>query len=139
MHIKHTQHSNFLLLSALDKTSRVAFSSLKESFPTWKAVLNAQADAVENSIRCGGLAEVKTSNINKILQTLVEEGKIDLNGEPSLEYLRQLPTEDAKKAMLRFKGVGPKTVSCVLMFNMHRGEFPGLLIAFPPYLSLLFF
>jgi endonuclease III-like uncharacterized protein len=26
--------------------------------------------------------------------------------------------------VFRFKGVGPKTIACVLMFNMQRHEFP---------------
>jgi endonuclease III-like uncharacterized protein len=32
--------------------------------------------------------------------------------------------EAAKKELSRFKGVGPKTVSCVLMFCLQRAEFP---------------
>jgi endonuclease-3 len=32
--------------------------------------------------------------------------------------------EEAKKELTRFKGVGPKTVSCVMMFCLQRAEFP---------------
>jgi 3-methyladenine DNA glycosylase/8-oxoguanine DNA glycosylase len=61
-------------------------------------------------------------NIRSILQFLLAERKqyLTASGEPSLEYLRDMPTEEVKKELLRFKGVGPKTVSCVLMFNLHR-------------------
>lgn len=45
-------------------------------------------------------------------------------GEPSLEYLRSMETEAIKRELGRFKGVGPKTVSCVLMFTLLRPEFP---------------
>ena len=54
-----------------------------------------------------------------ILDTLVEE-----RGEASMEYLRDLSDEDIKNDLMRFKGVGKKTVACVLMFCLHRHEFP---------------
>jgi endonuclease III len=41
-----------------------------------------------------------------------------------MEYLREMSTEAVKAELSRFKGVGPKTISCVLMFNMQRHEFP---------------
>ena len=39
-------------------------------------------------------------------------------------YVRGLDDAAAKKELLRFKGVGPKTVACVLMFCLGRAEFP---------------
>lgn len=60
-----------------------------------------------------------------ILQTLLEERPKDCkDGEPSMEYLRQLTTEEIKAELGRFKGVGPKTIACVLMFTLAREEFP---------------
>jgi endonuclease-3 len=35
-----------------------------------------------------------------------------------------METEAIKRELGRFKGVGPKTVSCVLMFTLLRPEFP---------------
>jgi hypothetical protein len=35
-----------------------------------------------------------------------------------------MSTEDVKATLSRFKGVGPKTISCVLMFTLNRAEFP---------------
>ena len=54
-----------------------------------------------------------------ILNTLVEE-----RGKACMEYLRDMDDETAKQELSRFKGVGPKTVSCVLMFCLQRAEFP---------------
>lgn len=108
-----------------DKTSRVAFASLKAAFPTWKSVLSAKPGAVEESIRCGGLADVKAANIKAILRSVLAEYGADCSkGEPSLEFLRTWGTEEVKEYLLKFKGVGPKTVSCVLMFNLGREDFP---------------
>ena len=67
----------------------------------------------------------QTKRIKAILNTLLVDHSSDcLDGEPSMEWLRDLPTEVVKNELLKFNGVGPKTVSCVLMFNMDRGDFP---------------
>jgi len=108
-----------------DKNSRVAFASLKKTFPTWKRVYEAQPAAIEESIRHGGLAQKKTENILALLSSILNEyPQHCVGGEPSLDFMRALPTEEVKAKLLRYKGIGPKTVSCVLLFNMHREEFP---------------
>ena len=108
-----------------DKTSRVAFAQLKEAFPTYKQVLEASSAQVEDCIRCGGLAEMKTSRVKIILSSILDMyAEHCKGGEPSLEHLREVPTAEVKAILNGFNGVGPKTVSCVLMFNMAREEFP---------------
>lgn len=108
-----------------DKTSRVAFANLKKQFATWKEVLEADSADVEESIRNGGLAEIKTSRIKTILNTILSDyGDKCTDGEPTLQWMHEVPTKEVKDILSSFKGVGPKTVSCVLMFNMARHEFP---------------
>ena len=102
-----------------DTNSHRAFAILKHRFPTWDAVRKAKPTKVEDAIRCGGLAEIKVSRIQVILNTLVDE-----RGECSMEYLRDMPDDEVKAELSRFKGVGPKTVSCVLMFCLKRADFP---------------
>ena len=131
-----------------DRTSARAFASLKEALPTWEAVLAAPNEEVEDAIREGGLAEIKTARIKAILERVRSERLAareailsatsssavkseEVKGEEgeeegliSLEHLRLLPTDEVKRYLTSFKGVGPKTVSCVLMFTMGRAEFP---------------
>lgn len=57
--------------------------------------------------------------LQAILNTLVEE-----RGEASMEYIRAMNDGEIKEELMRFKGVGKKTVACVLMFCLHRHEFP---------------
>ena len=54
------------------------------------------AGKVENSIRMGGLAEIKTERIKAILSTLKEE-----QGKISLEYIRDMEDEDVKNELTR--------------------------------------
>ncbi len=77
------------------------------------------AGALEDAIRVGGLADIKAARIRAILDDLATQ-----RGSLSLEHLRQ-ESEDGVKAALRdYKGVGPKTIACVLMFCLRRPEFP---------------
>ncbi|MCQ2398734.1 MAG: hypothetical protein MJ052_05490 [Sphaerochaetaceae bacterium] len=42
------------------------------------------------------------------------------SGEISTGAAAVLPLEDAKKELMKIKGVGPKVADCVLLFGMHR-------------------
>ena len=102
-----------------DLNSERAFAGLKNTFATWDAVLAARVGDVADSIRSGGIADVKAARIQSILREIDRrEGAIDLdrliglNDEEVDEYLCSLP------------GVGPKTSACVLVFSMGRPAFP---------------
>jgi endonuclease-3 len=45
-------------------------------------------------------------------------------GATDLEFLKEKPTEEVKKILGKYKGVGPKTIACVLMFQLQRDDFP---------------
>lgn len=45
-----------------------------------------------------------------------------LSGETDLDSIRKMPYEEAKKQLMKIKGVGPKVADCVLLFGMYRTE-----------------
>ena len=45
-------------------------------------------------------------------------------GELALEFLKDLPIEEAKAWLVRIKGVGPKTAAIVLLFSLGMPAFP---------------
>ena len=55
------------------------------------------AGKVEDSIRMGGLAEIKTERVKAILSMLKEE-----QGKISLEYVRDMEDEDIKHELTRW-------------------------------------
>ncbi|XP_011087172.1 putative DNA glycosylase At3g47830 [Sesamum indicum] len=99
--------------------SERAFASLKSSIPTWEDVLAADSKCIEDAIRCGGLAPTKSSCIKNLLSCLLEK-----KGKLCMEYLRELSIEEVKAELSLLKGIGPKTVSCVLMFHLQHDDFP---------------
>ena len=106
------------------KNSTHAFRQLKQTFPTYDTLMALPKEKaiskLENAIRSGGLAQTKAQRIYDMLSTVQDE-----QGVPSLEYLRSYTSTAAiKKELSRFKGLGPKTISCVLLFTMGMEEFP---------------
>ncbi|KAI8909362.1 DNA glycosylase [Powellomyces hirtus] len=78
----------------------------------------ANVGDVEEAIRAGGLAAVKSKVIYNVLSITHEK-----YGTCSLEHLREAADVDAMKELMEFDGVGPKTASCVLLFCLRRESF----------------
>jgi endonuclease III len=96
-----------------------AFAQLKKRFDTWEKVRDADGQAVIEAIRSAGLANQKGPRIQMILrQITTERGSLDMN------FLRNLPDEEALDWLYKFNGVGPKTASIVLLFSLGKAAFP---------------
>lgn len=102
-----------------DQNRDRAFRRLKERFPTWEAVKNADVIQIEEAIRPGGLARTKAPRIKKALHAI--ENRC---GELSLDLLEQRSTEEAFAFLTSLDGVGPKTAACVLLFAFDKPIFP---------------
>ncbi len=102
-----------------DRNSGRAYSSLVATFGGWQDVAGANAEDIAESIRTGGLAEVKAVRIKQILgQILAQRGSLDL------AFLQGLPLTEARAWLLSLPGVGPKTAACVLLFSLGRPALP---------------
>lgn len=105
--------------STTNANSHRAFASLKQKFPTWEAARRARVTSIEAAIRSGGLAKQKSVRIKHLLNEIYERrGSLDLN------FLHSAPLEEAVAFLSSFKGVGPKTVACTLLFACNRPIFP---------------
>ena len=118
----------------------------------WEKVRKANIKDVYEAIKSGGLADVKSRDIQKILNLVheeMQERKVALQkgeedkandapeSEPdkvdeirkaehailSLDHLHLLNKDDAFNKLLSYPGIGPKTASCVLLFCMQRPSF----------------
>lgn len=94
-----------------DLNSFRAFAAMRERFPNWEEARDAPVDELAEAIRTGGLANVKAPRIQEVLREISEQ-RPDLN----LDFLYETPIEEARAWLMSFRGVGPKTAACVLMF-----------------------
>jgi endonuclease-3 len=94
-----------------DTNSLRAFARLKSAFCDYEEILAVSDEVVADSIRAGGLAEIKARRIKGALF------KIKLYaGAISLAFLADMEPDEAMAYLLSLPGVGPKTASVVLLF-----------------------
>jgi endonuclease-3 len=111
--------STILSQNTNDANRDRAFKSLRQRFPTWEQVRDAEPESVTDAIRTAGLANQKGPRIQHVLQEIsTERGSLDLY------FLKDLPLEEARAWLMKFKGVGPKTAAIVLLFSLERPAFP---------------
>jgi endonuclease-3 len=96
-----------------------AFTALRAKFKTWEEVRDAKTEDVINTIRSAGLANQKGPRIQQVLRSITEE-----RGSLNLDFLADLPVDEARAWLTKFNGVGPKTAAIILCFSLNKPAFP---------------
>jgi endonuclease-3 len=102
-----------------DRNRDRAYQRLKMRFPHWEDVLKAKTKNIVSAIRPGGLAEQKAKCIREILHWIKKR-----EGRLSLSFIKRMDSEEIKKTFGALKGIGPKTLHCLLLFGLRREAFP---------------
>lgn len=102
-----------------DVNTERAYAELTARFPDWESVMNAPPEAVIAAIRSAGLSNMKGPRIRNALRHIHRE-----RGELSLDFLADMPLDEAMAWLTQIDGVGPKTASIVLLFSFGRPAFP---------------
>jgi endonuclease-3 len=102
-----------------DVNSHRTFAALKRRFPTWAAALRAREATIAATIKAGGLANQKAKVIKNLLRQIkAQHGTLDLS------FLHELSAAEAVAYLTQFRGLGPKTVACTLLFACRKDVFP---------------
>jgi endonuclease-3 len=122
--VRHEEPLDGLILTLLsqntnDRNRDAAYEALRQALPDWSRVAEADLARVEALIRPAGLAPTKALRMKALLERI--EGDF---GVVSLRALRERPTEEVREYLSAFPGIGPKTVACVLLFDLGRPAFP---------------
>ncbi len=102
-----------------DVNRDTAFDQLRDRFPTWEAIRDAPEADLVDAIRPAGLGPTKAPRIQTALRTITER-----EGEISLDFLRGMTTEEARRWLTDLPGVGPKTAAILLCFALGKPAFP---------------
>jgi endonuclease-3 len=101
-----------------DRNSERAYAAMRERFPTWEQVRDADTGALADVLRPGGLADQKAPRIQAALRAVAATGHDDL------EWLAGLAPADAEAWLVALPGVGRKTAACVLLFSLGEPVMP---------------
>jgi endonuclease-3 len=95
-----------------------AFRGLKARCPDLRKVLDLPPGELGRLIEPAGLGPTKSRRIQDLLGSLYGDGR------EGLPDLCSMNPEESMKYLTGFKGIGPKTASCVLLFSCGIPLFP---------------
>ncbi|HTK08865.1 MAG TPA: hypothetical protein VL485_16970 [Ktedonobacteraceae bacterium] len=95
-----------------DEQTAAAWENLLKRFGSWEGVRDAPVQEVEAAIANVNWPEVKAPRIQTIMRRITGE-----RGNLNLDFLRELPVEEAAAWLNRFEGVGPKTAACAIVLH----------------------
>ncbi len=102
-----------------DNNSYKAYNNLKKRYPNWEMLLTAKLPSIEKEIKVAGLGKQKSRAIKNFIQ-----GLFRVNNNLNLNHIKNMKNLDAINELTKFKGVGVKTASCVLLFALDRNICP---------------
>lgn len=106
--------------STTDANQERAFRELRARFPAWDDVRRAPQAEVEDAVRVAGLARQKAPRIQETLDRIAEDPR-----GADLEWLGDVPLDEAMAFLASFTGVGPKTAACVMCFSFGAHVVPA--------------
>jgi len=124
LQVKHEEPLDGLILTILsqntnDKNRDAAFSKLKSNWNDWETVAALKAGELADSIRVAGLSAIKSERIIYILLKIKHDFE-----EYSLTALKNKEAGYVREYLSSLPGIGPKTVSCVMLFDLGLPAFP---------------
>ena len=111
--------STILSQNTNDRNRDRAFDQLRARLPSWEAVRDAPVEEVAAAVRTAGLAQTKAPRIQAALRHITAE-----RGGITLDFLADMPLEEARAWLTALDGIGPKTAAIVLLFAFDRPAFP---------------
>lgn len=102
-----------------DKTSHKAYLNLKKNYKDWEEVMLSPLPKIQKDIRICGMAETKSKDIKNMLKEMNTK-----HGNLSMKHLYKMTDDEIYDELLSYKGIGKKTIACLLAFGMGRSSFP---------------
>lgn len=96
-----------------------AYYTMLERFGDWEGVLNAPEDELADAVSTTRYPLQKAPQIQQTLRMIKED-----RGEINIDFLADLPIEEAMAWLTRLPGVGPKTATLLLLFNFKKPVLP---------------
>ncbi|NJB87225.1 endonuclease-3 [Lewinella marina] len=98
---------------------KAAYDKLLETYGDWGGVAGAPVEGIEQCIQTSRWPEIKAPRIKEILMHIQ-----DTYGALNLDFLADMPVEEAQSLLMELPGVGFKTATFVLLFSLRKPVLP---------------
>lgn len=115
----HELISTMLSHRTTQHNEALAYQRMIDHFGSWEAIQNAPAAELAQTIAPSNFAEAKAPNIQKALSIIYET-----RGAYSIDFLNDLPIDEALVWLMSLPGVGIKTASLVMLFCFAKPVLP---------------
>ena len=115
----HELISTILSHRTTQKNEDVAYQNMWKRFGSWEAIRDAPVDELTEALAPANFPEVKAPYIKGALEQIFAD-----RGEASLDFLKDMPTDEALDWLMALPGVGIKTASLVLLFCFSKPIMP---------------
>ena len=96
-----------------------AYYTMLERFGDWEGVMHADVEELADAVQTTRYPGQKAPQIQETLRIIKEE-----RGEISIDFLKDLPVEEAMAWLTKLPGVGLKTATLLLLFNFKKPVLP---------------
>lgn len=102
-----------------DRNRDRAYDSLRAARPSWEGVRKSPAAEIAELIRSAGLGDTKAARMKEILEIIHRDF-----GGCSLVAMQDWESGRVREYLSALPGIGPKTVACVMIFDLGMTAFP---------------
>ncbi|MDR1515932.1 MAG: endonuclease III [Synergistaceae bacterium] len=102
-----------------DRNRDMAYNALRAKHPSWADVAALSPPSVAGLIKSAGLGDTKAARMIEILDKIYGDF-----GDFSLKKLFEWEPGRVREYLLALPGIGPKTVACVMAFDLGMPAFP---------------
>lgn len=115
----HELISTMLSHRTTQHNEALAFQRMWDRFGSWEAIRDAPLDELTEAIAPSNYPDTKAPRIKEALSIIIKE-----RGEPSIDFLADMPADEGLKWLMALPGVGIKTASLVLLFCFSKPVLP---------------
>ncbi len=115
----HELISTILSHRTTGRNEDLAYRRMWERWGSWEAIRDAPVEQLTETLAPANYAEQKAPRIKEVVRRIIDE-----RGSAQLDFLRDMPLQDAMAWLTSLPGVGPKTASLVLLFCFARPVLP---------------
>lgn len=115
----HELISTILSQRTTNANEALAYQRMWDRYGSWEAIRDADVNELTETISPSNYPETKAPHIKETLRRIIDE-----RGEANIDFLADVPLDEAMTWLMNLPGVGVKTASLVMLFCFSKPIMP---------------